>query len=903
MDLQQLKLSKSEWQSIEVPTSEEEKEILLLIMRSHDNVNIKYNKNKSLISYLKIEYSEIMEDYLYNKFLSPAVENIRKIAGSQSAPLAISVIANPVLKKADIIRIEKNDITKFKWSEIYEHLLLTCIENIFKQKKNRVNGTGKNDWRLHYFTLYKLMQNTVASINRHILTIVRNILDAFESEISLSEMIENSVEYLEKNALLLKNADITLYEHQKQLFSLMQNNPGPKLVLYIAPTGTGKTISPIGLTDTRKVIFVCAARHVGLALAKAAISVQKKVAFAFGCASSGDIRLHYYAAKEYTKNKRTGGIGKVDNSVGDKVEIMICDLKSYLTAMYYMIAFNPVENLIVYWDEPTISLDYETHDLHAIIKNNWKENLIPTVILSSATLPKVHEMIETTADFKEKFPGAQIHSIVSHDCKKTIPLINKYGFVVLPHNLSDLQEEVIAMATHCENNQTLLRYFDLNESIKCIMCLERTTNIPENAKIVRHFTSLDDINLHKIKMYYLFVLKKIIAGSWEQVCASFRHFRQRRLMPNNHIDAKGNKIRKVSSIGPGVIAQTAGTRTSIATEMAGKPIVKMASTINETPPTTIFGVQTLPGGVSLQNPATQKKPDEILEECAIYVTTKDAYSLTDGPTIFLANDVEKIAKFCIQQANIPAKVMENIMEKIEFNNDVNEKIRIFEKDLEDIEAKLTVAANDVQSDGKSKQKSGEKKIKAAKTDSTDASSIERLNSQMEYLRALIKTAELNETFVPNKHAHLQKWAEDLELAKPFTCDIDNITIIDIMMLADVPDSWKVLLLMGIGVFCKHESITYTEIMKKLAEQQKLYMIIASSDYIYGTNYQFCHGYLSKDLILTQEKIIQALGRIGRNNIQQDYTIRFRDDAHIKKLFCHEADKPEVLNMNRLFNSN
>jgi hypothetical protein len=81
------------------------------------------------------------------------------------------------------------------------------------------------------------------------------------------------------------------------------------------------------------------------------------------------------------------------------------------------------------------------------------------------------------------------------------------------------------------------------------------------------------------------------------------------------------------------------------------------------------------------------------------------------------------------------------------------------------------------------------------------------------------------------------------------------------------------------------------------------MIIADSDYIYGTNYQFCHGYLSKDLALTQEKIIQALGRIGRNNIQQQYSVRFRDDEQIKKLFYEEEDKMEVRNMNRLFNNN
>jgi hypothetical protein len=108
--------------------------------------------------------------------------------------------------------------------------------------------------------------------------------------------------------------------------------------------------------------------------------------------------------------------------------------------------------------------------------------------------------------------------------------------------------------------------------------------------------------------------------------------------------------------------------------------------------------------------------------------------------------------------------------------------------------------------------------------------------------------------------------------------------------------------MGIGVFINHENIRYTEIMKKLADEQKLYMIIASSDYIYGTNYQFCHGYLSKDLDLTQEKIIQGMGRIGRNNIQQTYTVRFRDDTQIAKLFTSETEKPEIINMNKLFNS-
>ena len=110
-------------------------------------------------------------------------------------------------------------------------------------------------------------------------------------------------------------------------------------------------------------------------------------------------------------------------------------------------------------------------------------------------------------------------------------------------------------------------------------------------------------------------------------------------------------------------------------------------------------------------------------------------------------------------------------------------------------------------------------------------------------------------------------------------------------------------MMGIGVFINHENIRYTEIMKKMADEQRLYLIIASSDYIYGTNYQFCHGYISKGMNLTQEKIIQAMGRIGRNNIQQTYSLRFRDDDQIMKIFTADAEKPEIINMNLLFNSN
>jgi hypothetical protein len=116
----------------------------------------------------------------------------------------------------------------------------------------------------------------------------------------------------------------------------------------------------------------------------------------------------------------------------------------------------------------------------------------------------------------------------------------------------------------------------------------------------------------------------------------------------------------------------------------------------------------------------------------------------------------------------------------------------------------------------------------------------------------------------------------------------------------IDDRLKILLLLGIGSFEIQENTAYTEIVKKLANNKQLLMIIASSDYIYGTNYQFCHELIGKDLTnMSQQKTIQALGRVGRNNIQQEYTARFRDDSIILNLFKQQEHNIEADTMCRL----
>ena len=76
MDLYQRKLSKSEWDSIEIPVSDDETTILKLITNGFSDINIRTNKTNSLFSFLKIEYTQQMEDFLYNKHFAKRIKDL-----------------------------------------------------------------------------------------------------------------------------------------------------------------------------------------------------------------------------------------------------------------------------------------------------------------------------------------------------------------------------------------------------------------------------------------------------------------------------------------------------------------------------------------------------------------------------------------------------------------------------------------------------------------------------------------------------------------------------------------------------------------------------------------------------------------------------------------------------------
>ena len=869
--IQQTKLTKAEWDAIESPVHNDEKEILQMIIDGYNDVDIKKNTNLSIIDYSKIEKTPEMEVFMYSKFFKERVSQIQQVLkkepGIPNGIIVYDVKKSTMkpLKKADNIRIENigSNIEK----NIKDIMEYTFLDFVLKM-------TTPKDTDFYLYTLLQLKNVSVNNLNPHVLEFVNLCVEYYSSKTKISDSILEAHRFIEKNPYLYKYSDKTLYDHQKKLFAIFRKSKQKytttytkesNMVLYIAPTGTGKTLSPIGLSNDYRIIFVCAARHVGLALAKAAVAAQKCVAFAFGCETAADIRLHYYSALKYTINKRSGGIGKVDNSVGGKVEIMICDAKSYLTAMYYMLSFNPNYSMITYWDEPTITMDYDEHELHEVIHRNWSENKIPNIVFSSATLPDSNEIQPVLNDFIVKFDNTDIHQINSFDCKKSISLINKNGYCMCPHLMYSDYSKMMECVLYCEQNRTLFRYFDLKEIVRFIAYLKKTKKIPESYDADEYFGGgLKNVTMNSIKLYYLQLIKHI-EYDWTKICEELRSTQKRNFTRNETALKAVENVKKSSSL---------DSRFNNSIAKPGESIFRTSSvapTPSPPPPTKSYIVKAREASVS---------------SGGMLLTTVDAHTLTDGPTIYLAEDVEKIGNFYIQQSNIPKTVYNDIIDKITENNALLAEIALLENSFEDVLAK---------------EMKNEKKITSENFENNPE--LDRMNSKIKQLKQALKMITMESLFVPNTVQHQEMWVspDKAQMVENAYCpSIDTTTVKEIMELTIAP-GLKILLLLGIGSFAAYENTDYVEIVKRLAIEKRLFIIIASSDYIYGTNYQFCHGIIGKDLIkMTPQKTIQSLGRIGRGNIQQEYTARFRDDSIIENLFKKLDENMEAKIMNKLF---
>jgi hypothetical protein len=495
------------------------------------------------------------------------------------------------------------------------------------------------------------------------------------------------------------------------------------------------------------------------------------------------------------------------------------------------------------------------------------------MVLSCATLPKEEDIQPVIDDFREKFDNASVHTITSFDCKKSIPILNKDGYCVLPHMLYPEYQDLQKCVEYCNNNRTLLRYFDLREILVFIEYINDHRLVGDDYLLDNYFhgEKVENITMDSIKIYYLMLLKNISMRHWNIIYNYVTASQKRKFQPN---------VKKMYSLDSSSISKSSqGNKLERTNSVSSSSITQNPAAVEKT-----------------QNTAT----------AGIMLTTLDAYTLTDGPTIFLTEDVKKIGTFYVQQSNLSSTIFQHILTKITRNNDIMKRIEILESTLAEKQEKSfddtskAHKSSSLISNSKSDKGSG---MSSGSESSRLTKDSEKLLDEINMLRSQIMSVSLDPSYVPNTKPHQEIWAPGGAIHKAaFVASIDEDTAKQIMTL-DIENNLKVLLMLGIGLFLEKANVSYMELMKKLALDQHLFMIIASSDYIYGTNYNFTHGFIGKDLTnMTQNKIMQCLGRIGRNRIQQEYTARFRDDAMIKLLFQNIDPKQnrETINMCALF---
>ena len=409
------KLTKAEWERTEHPVPAKELKVLRFLCAAARNPSFKTNDCVTLYHFLKIEASPKMDRVL--------AEYLDKGSIPSNADSATR------------IRLERSN--KGVPSDVYEKRLQAAMAS-----KDPVEA---------YFLTHYLAGLAVSKPNPLLLERAAAFLSARQPD--LPATVLRSPELFQ----LCDIPDLKLYAYQREMFELE-----PGLVVLTAPTGTGKTLLPIGLAEKgHRILYVCD-RPTALDFAQKCISVGRRVAFAFGCEGPEDVRLHRSAATAYKKNKHTGGVGKIDNLVGDAVEVVIADVASAECAVRWW-GFQKQNYDLLYWDEP----DKDKHtdadpSLWPAAQRAWRANTASFIVLSSATLPLSMPAVE--ADYAARFPGKPVHHVGRNTVYNgtQVLLLNGENEVVMPHHIPGVRAETI------QANPSLLRYVDLAQAVEVL---------------------------------------------------------------------------------------------------------------------------------------------------------------------------------------------------------------------------------------------------------------------------------------------------------------------------------------------------------------------------------------------------------------------------------------------------
>jgi hypothetical protein len=82
---------------------------------------------------------------------------------------------------------------------------------------------------------------------------------------------------------------------------------------------------------------------------------------------------------------------------------------------------------------------------------------------------------------------------------------------------------------------------------------------------------------------------------------------------------------------------------------------------------------------------------------------------------------------------------------------------------------------------------------------------------IDIIRSNVKRIALSDIFVPNKLDHIMRWTKRENYTNEFSSNLDE-SVVERIMLLQIDNHWKILLLMGIGAITNHTNVKYNEII-------------------------------------------------------------------------------------------
>ena len=191
--------------NVEIPVSDQEKQILEVILEGYHNVNLRKNQTQSLLTFMKIEHTSEIEDHLYKQYFERDVQDMVKTYENALANLHFrsTVLLKeekgraPVIKTRDLIRIQTMDqkIQDYK-TRLFEFILLQFCRDILTSYTKKTS-----DYAFALYTLIQLKKSSISRLNKRVVLFVDEIIRVSSETFQIKDVLHQAQAFLLRHQL------------------------------------------------------------------------------------------------------------------------------------------------------------------------------------------------------------------------------------------------------------------------------------------------------------------------------------------------------------------------------------------------------------------------------------------------------------------------------------------------------------------------------------------------------------------------------------------------------------------------------------------------------------------------------------------------------------------------------